>query len=317
MRTADADVERYLKLFTFLPLDQITILCDRHRADPSKRIAQHALAHEFVDLIHGAEAAKDAEKQHRALFQRSSLSNLTGGAAATKPQPPKTNPNTFNQNAGKREESTFVSRSLNKYAEPTHANNAPPAHLVLPRSLVYMQSIAKVLYSAGLVSSRSEGHRLAQNQGAYIGRRASGREEMSDDVSWVPAKLADPAQTWQNLIVDNPAAGTMEHEGEEGLLVLRSGKWKVRVVRVVSDEKFEREGFPHVPGWSEWKSMEAQKRAEGKGKAKKEEPVYLMDMEEQVEQRGTRREREEERAKSREKALKYFDEAGSQGRRER
>jgi tyrosyl-tRNA synthetase len=34
--------------------------------------------------------------------------------------------------------------------------------------------------------------------------------------------------------------------------VLRTGKWKVRVVEVVDDEVFESEGL-EAPGWAEWK----------------------------------------------------------------
>lgn len=291
-------------------MKQITDLCDRHRADPSKRIAQHALAFEFVELVHGPDAAKDAETQHRTLFHKQpSLANLRTSSAPSTSLP--NNPNTFNQNADKREESTFASRQLNKYAPAIDSNTAPSAHVVLPRSLVHMQSIAKVLFSAGLVTSRSEGHRLAQNQGAYIGRRASGKEAMSDDISWVPAKLMDPMQTWQNLIFDNQKAETMEGEGEEGLLVLRSGKWNIRVCRIVSDEKFERDKFAEPPGWSEWKATVAGEKAMGRVPKQEEAPFMLSD-EVELKGRGMKKARETEREKSREKGRQYFYEAKSQ-----
>jgi len=313
VRTADADVERYLKLFTFLTMEQITELCAKQRADPSKRIAQHVLAYEFVELVHGPDAAKDAEAQHRALFQKQVPSLAALGNTSSAPAPPSVpnNPNTSNQNAGKRQEATFASRQLNKFAPSITSNSAPSAHVVLPRSLVHMQSIAKVLFSAGLVTSRSEGHRLAQNQGAYIGRRASGREAMSDDISWVPAKLMDPMQTWQNLIFDNQKAETMEAEGEEGLLVLRSGKWNVRVCRVVSDEKFEREAFEEPPGWSEWKATMAAGKASGRAPREDEAPFVLSD-EVELRGKGLKKTREIERDRSREKGWQYFDQAKGQ-----
>ncbi|RDI85040.1 hypothetical protein Vi05172_g5024 [Venturia inaequalis] len=69
----DADVERLLKFFTFLPLTTIAETMKEHIQSPEKRLAQHKLAREFVELVHGAEDAETAEKQHRFLFAQSSL----------------------------------------------------------------------------------------------------------------------------------------------------------------------------------------------------------------------------------------------------
>lgn len=257
MRTSDADVERFLKFFTFLPLPAIQSLMDRHKPDASKRLAQHTLAAEFVELVHGAEASKEAAAQHRALHAKPTVSSILG--TAQNPQYPvshKPNPLATNQNATKRQEATFWANSLNKHSVATDQNNAPAAHVVLPKSLVFNQSIARVLYSAGLVSSRSEGHRLAQNQGAYIGSKASGHQAMGDDVSFTPAKLMDPLQTWRSVIRDDEGSGTMNKMGEEGLLVLRQGKWRMRLCRIVSDELFETLGLEDPPGWAEWKALQ-------------------------------------------------------------
>jgi len=79
---------------------------------------------------------------------------------------------------------------------------------------------------------------------------------MGDDLSFVPAKLMDPLQTWRNVIRDDEASATMDKEGEEGLLILRQGKWRVRICRIVSDEKFETLGLEDPPGWVEWKSVQ-------------------------------------------------------------
>ncbi|QDS68774.1 hypothetical protein FKW77_005277 [Venturia effusa] len=69
----DADVERLLKFFTFLPLATIQQTMEEHVQSPEKRIAQHRLAREFVELVHGAEEAETVEKQHRFLFAPSPL----------------------------------------------------------------------------------------------------------------------------------------------------------------------------------------------------------------------------------------------------
>ena len=66
--TDDRDVERYLKFFTFLPLSEISDLMDAQRAEPGKRPAQRRLAMELTTLVHGSDAAKDAQDAAQALF---------------------------------------------------------------------------------------------------------------------------------------------------------------------------------------------------------------------------------------------------------
>lgn len=305
VRTADADVERYLKLFTFLPLPKIQSIMDKHKAAPSTRIAQHTLAFEVLELIHGKEAAENTERQHRNLFRNSTLVTLTEDststpAPATAETPGPTAPHVSeklqsllnHQNRYKREQGTFVSPQLNPYATPTTATNAPPKQLILPKSLIWNQATAKVLYSAGLVSSRSEGHRLAQNKGAYVGRRSSGKDQMADDLDFVPAKLNDPMQMW-NYVIRDQEDGSMDKPGEEGLLVLRTGKWKVKVVRIVSDEVFEGMRLKDPPGWRELK-------AEANAQRNMEEWADVSMT------RGGRKVAEGERWHARHKAMEYF-----------
>lgn len=238
-------------------MPKIISVMHKHKDDPAKRLAQHTLAAEFIELVHGEEIAKATQKEHKALFDKPTISSLLGTAQNPQhPAPRKSNPLATNQNLKKRKDAEFWASSLNKHAVAGTQNNAPATHAVLPRSLVYNQSIAKVLYSAGLASSRSEGHRLAQSKGAYIGCRASGHQPMGDELSFTPAKLMDPMQTWNNVIRDDEASSTMEKEGEEGLLILRQGKWRIRVCRLVSDEKFETMGLEDPPGWLEYKALQ-------------------------------------------------------------
>ena len=53
---ADADVEKYLKLFTFLPLEEIKSIVQTHLASPEKRDAQHRLASEVTEMVHESES---------------------------------------------------------------------------------------------------------------------------------------------------------------------------------------------------------------------------------------------------------------------
>ena len=68
VNTDDRDVERYLKLFTFLRLDQIAAAVAEHAADPGRRSAQRLLAREVTATVHGVEAAEQAVQTSAALF---------------------------------------------------------------------------------------------------------------------------------------------------------------------------------------------------------------------------------------------------------
>jgi tyrosyl-tRNA synthetase len=68
INTDDRDVERYLKLFTFLRLDQIAGAMSEHASDPSRRLAQRLLAREVTATVHGVEAAERAVQSSAALF---------------------------------------------------------------------------------------------------------------------------------------------------------------------------------------------------------------------------------------------------------
>lgn len=68
VNTADADIVRFLKLFTFLTLEEIDALAFRHEVHREARTAQHALALEVVCLVHGEAAARTAQKASEILF---------------------------------------------------------------------------------------------------------------------------------------------------------------------------------------------------------------------------------------------------------
>src|SRR5689334_13896153 len=79
INTDDRDVVRYLKYFTFLPLDEIAALEAKHTANPGAREAHRALARAVTDLIHGPAATQEAIRASEILFG----GNLDGLAEAT------------------------------------------------------------------------------------------------------------------------------------------------------------------------------------------------------------------------------------------
>jgi tyrosyl-tRNA synthetase len=77
INTADADVERFLAFFTFLPMGEVRALGRREGAD--LREAKERLAAEITMLVHGVDAAREAQDTSRALFGGEGA----GGAAPT------------------------------------------------------------------------------------------------------------------------------------------------------------------------------------------------------------------------------------------
>lgn len=69
MRMPDSEVEKLLKLFTFIPLKEIEFLMEEHRKSPEKRKAQTILAEDVTLLVHGEAGLKQAEKVTDALYK--------------------------------------------------------------------------------------------------------------------------------------------------------------------------------------------------------------------------------------------------------
>ncbi len=66
--TDDRDVEKLLKLYTFMTLDEIAAIIAEHNAAPEKRIAQKRLALEVTALVHTPETAKSVIAASEILF---------------------------------------------------------------------------------------------------------------------------------------------------------------------------------------------------------------------------------------------------------
>lgn len=68
LQSEDADVERWLRYFTFFPVAEIQALMAEQAADPGKRVAQRRLAEEMTTRIHGAETCRGVVEASRLLF---------------------------------------------------------------------------------------------------------------------------------------------------------------------------------------------------------------------------------------------------------
>jgi len=129
LRTADADAARYLRIFTFLSLEQITDLEEQVKADPGKREAQRVLAEEVTRCVHGENGLTVARRASEVLF---------GGAL----------------------DGLSLNDLLAIFA------NVPSAEL--PHDAVVGKPVLDVAAAAKLFASKGEARRLVQQGGLYL-----------------------------------------------------------------------------------------------------------------------------------------------------
>lgn len=147
--TDDRDVERYLKLFTFLPRPDIAAQTKAHEADPSRRAAQRKLALEVTQLVHGQDAAANATAVNAILF-----SDL---------DPREAPPSAFD----------------------LLAQEIPTARVAAADGLTLVDAVVQ----AGLAKSKSEARRAIEQGGIYVNQervKETGRTLAPAD--WVAAR---------------------------------------------------------------------------------------------------------------------------------
>nr|WP_211177983.1 tyrosine--tRNA ligase [Pseudonocardia acidicola] len=79
INVADADVGRYLRLFTFLPVEEIEALEKEVAERPHQRAGQRRLAEELTTLVHGRHHTDQVKAASQALFGRGELRELDAG----------------------------------------------------------------------------------------------------------------------------------------------------------------------------------------------------------------------------------------------
>ena len=76
LNTSDTDAEKYIKIFTFLPREEIEALVSVHREAPHKRQLQRRLAEQLTTMVHSAQELESAEKASEILFGKSTAESL-------------------------------------------------------------------------------------------------------------------------------------------------------------------------------------------------------------------------------------------------
>ena len=191
---------------------------EAHNKEPSKRAAQHRLAREVLEIAHGTQVALQAELEHRSLFTKPTIAPIA-------------------PDAGDGSKPPDMNRRLNDTAPSVSVDNIPSFNAILPKSLVHNVPISRVIYHAGLVASRSEGHRMVASKGVYIGSRPGKPGLMGDQVDFTTVGNTPGSATWEYVLGGNT-------------LIVRIGKWKIKIIKIVDDAEFEAQGLT-APGWKE------------------------------------------------------------------
>lgn len=71
LNVADTEAEKYIKIYTFLSLEEIKALIKEHQINPGSRLLQKRLAEEVTCWVHGKEETKKAIKASAILFGKS------------------------------------------------------------------------------------------------------------------------------------------------------------------------------------------------------------------------------------------------------
>lgn len=74
LNASDADVEKWIRIFTFLPLEEIEKITNEHNKAPQQRMLQKKLAEEITAFVHGKEELEKAIETTNKLFANQNAS---------------------------------------------------------------------------------------------------------------------------------------------------------------------------------------------------------------------------------------------------
>jgi tyrosyl-tRNA synthetase len=137
LNAADADAEKWIKIFTLLPLDEISILINEHQKEPGLRLLQKKLAFAVTSFVHGGDEAEKAIQTTEQLF-------------------------------GKKEE-----MNLNEMTEQDLLGSMEgvPVHVVSKELIEQGIDIVSLLADTGIFPSKSEARKMVQGGGVSVNRQ--------------------------------------------------------------------------------------------------------------------------------------------------
>ena len=78
INVADAEAEKFIKIYSFLDEETVTKLIEEHKAAPHTRLLQKKLAEEITTMVHGATEYENAVKSSQILFGKGTKETLLG-----------------------------------------------------------------------------------------------------------------------------------------------------------------------------------------------------------------------------------------------
>jgi tyrosyl-tRNA synthetase len=143
VNAGDGDALKYLRMFTFLPREEMDELTRETEERPHLRAAQRRLAQEFTDLVHGEDQTRRVIAASEALFGRGEL------------------------------------RELDEATLDAAMAQAPTGDV----RLADKPSIVDLLVAAGLAPSKGAARRTVNEGGAYVNNTKVGGEEWTPAVA--------------------------------------------------------------------------------------------------------------------------------------
>ena len=127
----DANIENYLKVYTFLSLIEISALMELHRRNPGERQAQETLARLVTEIVHGPAATAQCAAASDALFGDTPFNELSRDALAV-------------------------------------ALAEAPSVTLTKKDVANGSPLAEALVAGGLASSKSDARRLIEGKGIML-----------------------------------------------------------------------------------------------------------------------------------------------------
>ena len=127
----DTDIEKYLKIYTFLSFTEMNVLMELHKQNPGERQAQETLARLVTEIVHGPAATAQVAAATDALFGQTSFNELSREALAV-------------------------------------ALAEAPSVTLSKKDVTDGSSLAEALVNGGLASSKSDARRLISGKGITL-----------------------------------------------------------------------------------------------------------------------------------------------------
>ncbi|POY71097.1 putative Tyrosine--tRNA ligase [Rhodotorula taiwanensis] len=135
LRTTDEEVEKYLRIFTFIRIVELEGIMQDHKVNPKARIAQKILAAEATELIHGAEGLNQALAA-TSVFYGTDLADLV---------------------------TPEIVSALDGSPSSSSSSPAVPSMLTrLPRADVLGQHLEKAVLASGLLASKTQARKAIE-----------------------------------------------------------------------------------------------------------------------------------------------------------